>query len=125
MLRMSLTAGGVALCLAVPAFAQDSMYGPSNGTTGSTPANDTSAMTCDQIMEKVKTMSIQGPGAIMALNQKEMIAARTALDKNDEAACKSHATKALQLVMYAPSQHPLIMPVTSNPELDSSGATAP
>jgi hypothetical protein len=100
MLRMSLTAGGVALFLAVPAFAQGSMYGPSNSTTGSMPSNDTSAMTCDQIMEKVKSLSLSAPGATMALKQKEMIAARAAQAKNDDAGCKMHATKALQLVTY-------------------------
>lgn len=99
MLRMSLTAGGVVLCLAMPAWAQGSMYGPSNGATGSS-SNDTSAMTCDQIMEKVKSMSISAPGATMAMKQKEMIAARAAKARNDEAGCKLHATKALQLLTY-------------------------
>ena len=98
MLRMSLTAGGVALCLAMPAFAQGSMYGPSNSSTGLMPSNDTSAMTCDQIMEKVKSMSIFAAGATMALKQKEMTAARAAKATNDEAGCKTHATKALQLM---------------------------
>jgi hypothetical protein len=96
---MSLTAGGVALCLAVPAFAQGSMYGPSNSTTGSMPSNDTSAMTCYQIMEKVKSMSIYAPGATMDFMQIEMRAARAARDNNDDAGCKMHATKALQLIM--------------------------
>lgn len=99
MLRMSLTAGGVVLCLAMPAFAQGSMYGPPNGTMGSS-SNDTSAMTCDQIMEKVKSMSISAPGATMAMKQKEMIAARAARARDDEAGCKMHATKALQLLTY-------------------------
>ena len=99
MLRMSLTAGGVALCLAVPAFAQGSMYGPSNGTTGSMPSNDISAMTCNQIMEKVKLMSISAPGATMAFKQKEMRAARAARANNDEAGCKMHAANALRLMM--------------------------
>lgn len=93
MLRMSLTAGGVALCLAAPALAQGSMYGPSNG-------NGTSAMTCDQIMEQVKSLSISAPGGTMALKQKEMIKARAAKARNDEAGCKMHATKALQLLTY-------------------------
>jgi hypothetical protein len=100
MLRMSLTAGGVALFLAMPAFAQGSMYGPSNSTTGSMPSNDTSAMTCNQIMEKVKSLSLTAPGATMALKQNEMIKARAARARNDEAGCKMHATKALQLVTY-------------------------
>ena len=110
MLRVSPTAGGFALCLAVPAFAQGLMYGPSNSTTGSAPSNDTSAMSCDQIMEKVKTMSIPGPGATMAWKQNEIVAAR--------------AAKGRSKLKCITSQHELIMPITSNPELDSSGATA-
>ena len=101
MLRMLLTAGGVVLCLAAPVFAQGTMYGSPNGATGSTPATDTSGMTCNQIMEKVKSLSISAPGATMALKQKEMIKARAAKARNDEAACKMHATKALQLVTYS------------------------
>ncbi|HLY04917.1 MAG TPA: hypothetical protein VKR31_04135 [Rhizomicrobium sp.] len=100
MLRMSLTTGGLVLFLALPALAQGSMYGPSSGTTGSMPSAYTSAMTCDQIMERVKTMSISAPGATMALKQKEMIKARAARARNDEAGCKLHATKALQIIMY-------------------------
>jgi hypothetical protein len=99
MLRMSLTIGGVALCLAVPAFAQGSMYGQSNSTTGSVPSNDTSAMTCDQIMLRVQSMSLTSSAVRMDLKQKEMIAAREAKANNDEAGCKMHATKALQLMM--------------------------
>ena len=100
MLRMLLMAGGVALCLAAPAFAQGSMYGPPNTTTDMIPSDDTSAMTCDQIMEQVRRLSLVGPGATMAFKQKEMIAARAAKAQNDEAACKMHATRALQLVTY-------------------------
>ena len=100
MLRMSLAAGGIALCLAAPAFAQGSMYGPPNSTTNMMPPDDTSTMTCDQIMEKVRQLSLQGPGATMAFKQKEMIAARAARAQNDEAGCKMHATRALQLVTY-------------------------
>jgi hypothetical protein len=95
---MSLTVGAVGLCLAVPAFAQGSVYGPSNNT-GSSPPTDTSAMTCDQIMWKVQSMSLTASGAIMDMKQKEMLAARQAKAKNDEAGCKMHATKALQLMM--------------------------
>ena len=91
MLRISLTAGGFALCLAAPAFAQVGMYGPSDSTAN---------MTCDQIMEKVKSLSISAPGATMALKRKEMIAARAAKARNDEAGCKMHATKALQILTY-------------------------
>ena len=97
MLRISLTIGAFALFLAVPAFAQGS---PPNRTTGS--ANDTSGMTCNQIMERVRVMSIVGPGATMDLKQKEMIAARAAQAQNDEAGCKLHARKALQFVTYQP-----------------------
>ena len=99
MLRMSLTAGGLALCLALPAFAQSSMPGPSDYTPGS-PTVDTSGMTCDQIMEKVKTLSISAPGATLAWKQKEIIKARAAKANNDEAGCKLHATAALQVLMY-------------------------
>lgn len=97
MLRMSLTAGGVALFLTVPAFAQ---VGPPDNAPGSAPSVDTSGMTCDQIMEKVKTLSISAPGGTLALKQKEMIAARAAKADNDEAGCKLHATRALQILLY-------------------------
>jgi len=94
MLRMSLAAGGVALCLALPAVAQGSM----TPSSSSMPSNDTSGMTCVQIMEKVKSLSIYAPGATMDFMQKEMRAAREARDNNDDAGCKMHATKALQLI---------------------------
>jgi len=51
-------------------------------------------------MRKVNKMSTSAPGATMALKQKEMIAARAAQAENDDAGCKVHATKALQLVTY-------------------------
>jgi hypothetical protein len=56
-------------------------------------------MTCYQIMEKVKSLSISASGATMDFMQKEMRAARAARANNDEAGCKMHATKALQLIM--------------------------
>jgi len=100
MLRMSLMAGGVALCLAGPAFAQGTTNGPSQNTTNPMSSSDTSAMTCDQIMRKVNKMSTSAPGATRAHKRNEMIAARAALAKNDEAGCKMHATRALQIMMY-------------------------
>lgn len=96
MLRMSLAASGVAICLAVPAFAQG--LAP-DSTTNSMPSDDTSAMTCDQIMQKVRAHSLYSSGAIMAMKQKEMAAASAAKNQNDEAGCKMHATKALKLMM--------------------------
>ena len=96
MLRMSLAAGGVAICLAVPAFAQG--LAPTS-TTNSMPSDDTSAMTCDQIMQNVKEHSLASSGAIMDMKQKEMVAARAAKDNNDEAGCKMHASRALKLIM--------------------------
>lgn len=99
MLRMLPIAGGIALCLALPALAQGPMYGPSNHTTGSMSSDDTSAMSCDQIMKKVKSMSTYAHGATMAHTRKEMIAARAAKADNDGTGCKMHATKALQIIM--------------------------
>ena len=99
MLRMLLMSGGLALSLALPAFAQNSMPGPSNYAPGS-PTVDTSGMTCDQIIEKVKTLSISAPGGTLAWKQKELDKARTARDNHDEAGCKLHATAALQVLMY-------------------------
>ena len=98
MLRMSLTAGALALCLALPALAQESMSGSPTGPTRSMPL-DTSTATCDQIMTRVQARSTYSTAVRMARKQNEMVAARAAQRQNDEAGCKMHAMKALQLMM--------------------------
>jgi len=76
----------MALCLAVPAFAQNTMSAASSST---------SAMTCDQMMAKAERMSASSTGARMAMAQKQMHLAKMAKQKNDEAGCKAHMQQAM------------------------------
>ena len=89
MLRMTLAAGALALSLAMPAFAQGTMSGPS-----AMKASDTS-MTCDQMMAKANSMSVSSTGARMTMAQNQKHMAMLAKQKNDEAGCKMHMEKAM------------------------------
>jgi hypothetical protein len=94
MLRFFLAAGATALCLAVPAAAQNTMSGPSNSTTPSA----TPAMTCDQMMAQANRMSMSATGARMTMAQNERHMATMAKEKGDEAGCKTHMEKAMKLM---------------------------
>ncbi|MFL6691176.1 MAG: hypothetical protein ACJ8IR_13480 [Alphaproteobacteria bacterium] len=89
MLRMTLAASALALSLAMPAFAQNTMSGPSTMK-----ASDTS-MTCDQMMAKANSMSVSSTGARMTMAQNQKHMAMLAKQKNDEAGCKMHMEKAM------------------------------
>jgi hypothetical protein len=91
MLRMTLAAGALALSLAMPAFAQNTMSGPS---TSAMKASDTS-MTCDQMMAKANSMSVSSTGARMTMAQNQKHMAMLAKQKNDDAGCKMHMEKAM------------------------------
>jgi hypothetical protein len=95
MLRIPLAAGAIALSLAMPAFAQNTMSGGSMNSNGSMSSSDMSAMTCDQMMTKARSMSTSSSGAGMSMAQKEMGMAQAAKAKNDEAGCKMHMMKAM------------------------------
>jgi hypothetical protein len=92
MLRLSLAAGAVALCVAIPAFAQGTMSGPSTMK-----AADTS-MTCNQMMTKARSMSTHGSGAQMSMMQNQLSMASRAMANKDEAGCKMHAQKAMDVM---------------------------
>ncbi|HUJ47729.1 MAG TPA: hypothetical protein VLV55_11400 [Rhizomicrobium sp.] len=98
---MRFTTIAVTLCCVTPAFAQGSMpeQPPARSTTGSGTVAYTSAMNCDELMQKANAMSIAAGGAVMAFVQKEMMAARAARRRNDEAACEMHAARAVKLLM--------------------------
>jgi hypothetical protein len=103
MLQISLAFGALALVLAVPAFAQDTMSSqpqspPPNqpmSATGSMSSDSMSSMTCDQMMAKAQSMSMSATGARMTMAQNETHMATMAKQKNDEAGCKMHMTKAM------------------------------
>lgn len=103
MIRISLASGAVALVLAMPAFAQNTMSSqpqspPPNqpmSSTGSMPSDNMSSMTCDQMMAKAQSMSMSATGARMTMAQNETHMATMAKQKNDEAGCKMHMTKAM------------------------------
>jgi len=92
MLRIPLTAGAIALCLSVPAFAQ---YGPSAAPPAAMSTGATSTMTCDQMMKQADRMSMSATGARMTMAQNERHLAFEAKAKNDEASCKTHMTNAM------------------------------
>jgi hypothetical protein len=99
MLRISLASGALALVLAMPAFAQNTMSSqpqspPPNQPMSSTGSN-MSSMTCDQMMAKAQSMSMSATGARMTMAQNETHMATMAKQKNDEASCKMHMTKAM------------------------------
>jgi hypothetical protein len=94
MLRFSIAAGAVAICLAMPAAAQNSMSGPSS--MSSAPA--ATGMTCDQMMAQADRMSTSSTGARMTMAQNERHLATQAKAKNDEAGCQMHMTKAMQMM---------------------------
>ena len=93
MLRTYLTTGALALALSVPAFAQNSMSGPA--PAGGAMKSDMSAMTCDQMMAKEKTMASGATGAKAAMAQKHMSEAQSAKTKGDDAGCKAHTQMAM------------------------------
>lgn len=97
MLRIPLAAGVLALCVAVPAFAQGTMSGPSSQTS-SMKASDTSSMTCDQMMKKANAIYGGGSAGQMSMMQKEMGMAKEAKEANDESGCKMHAQKAMDVM---------------------------
>ena len=97
MLRIPLAAGALALCLAAPAFAQGTMSGPSN-QTGAMQSNNMSSMTCGQMMAKAKSMTTHGTAGQMTMMQNQMDMARQAEAKSDEAGCKMHAQKAMDVM---------------------------
>jgi hypothetical protein len=76
----------MALCLAVPAFAQNTMSAASSSA---------SAMTCDQMIAKEERMSGSSTGARMSIAQNHMHLARMAKQKNDEAGCKAQVQQAM------------------------------
>ena len=92
MLRMTLAASALALSLTIPAFAQGTMSGPSTMK-----ASDTS-MTCDQMMAKAGSMSTSASGARMTMMQNQKHMAMLAKQKNDEAGCKMHMQKAMDMM---------------------------
>lgn len=94
MLRISLAAGALALSLAMPAFAQNSMSGGMNSNNGMQ-SDSMSAMTCDQMMAKAKASTTTGSAAKMTMMHNEMAMAQKAKAKNDEAGCKMHMEKAM------------------------------
>jgi hypothetical protein len=93
MLRIPLTAGAMALCLSVPAFAQ---YGPSAAPPAAMSTTTTSTMTCDQMMKQADRMPMSSTGARMTMAQNQRHLAFEAKTKNDEAGCKMHMAKAMQ-----------------------------
>jgi hypothetical protein len=105
MLRISLAACVFAASFAMPALAQNTMSGPmanpppapGGSPSAATPANDASSMTCDQMMTKAQSMS-SSSGAHMTMAQREISSAQMAQAKNDDAGCKMHAAKALNVL---------------------------
>ena len=95
MLRIPLAAGAMALLIAMPAFAQNTMSGGSMNSNSNMSSSDKSAMTCDQMMAKAQSMSANGTGAKMTMMHNEMNMAQQAKAKNDEAGCKMHMMKAM------------------------------
>lgn len=101
MLRIPLAAGALALVVAMPALAQNTMSGPSQSpppvraTTppGSMSSSSMSSMTCDEMMAKAQAMP--GSASGMAMAQHEISMAQMAQGKNDDAGCKMHAMKAM------------------------------
>jgi hypothetical protein len=91
--RIPIACCATALCLAMPAFAQNTMSSPPSG--GSMSSTSTSAMTCDQMMTQADRMSISSTGARMTMAQNERHMATMAKAKSDEAGCKMHMTKAI------------------------------
>lgn len=102
MLRIPLAAAALALCLAVPAFAQGTMSGPPSQAgamqSGNMSSNNMSSMTCDQMMAKAKSMTTHGTAGQMTMMQNQMSMARQAEAKSDEAGCKMHAQKAMDVI---------------------------
>ena len=94
MLRTTLAASALALSLAMPAFAQNTMSGP---PASAMKASDTS-MTCDQMMAKATSMSTSATGARMTMMQNQKHMAMLAKQKNDEAGCKMHMQKAMDMM---------------------------
>ena len=91
--RIPLAAGAMALCLAMPAFAQNTMSSPPAG--GAMSSGSMSSMTCDQMMAKVQRMSASSTGARMTMAQNHMHMATMAKQKGDEAGCKMHTQQAM------------------------------
>jgi hypothetical protein len=91
MLRLTLAAGAFALSLAMPAFAQNTMSGPSPSAMK---ASDTS-MSCNQMMAKASSMATHATGAARTMAQNQMSQARMAKAKGDDAGCKMHTEKAM------------------------------
>lgn len=89
--RIPMAACVMGLCLAMPAFAQNSM-----SSTSAMSSSGTSTMTCDQMMAKAQRMSASSTGARMTIAQNERHMATMAKAKNDEAGCKMHMAKAMQ-----------------------------
>ena len=93
MLRFSLAAGAIALCLAGPAAAQNTMSGPMSTTPAST--GNASGMTCDQMMAQADRMTMSSTGARMTMAQNERHLATMAKAKGDESGCQAHMSKAM------------------------------
>jgi hypothetical protein len=79
----------MAVSLALPAIAQNSMSSPMSSSGSS------SGMTCDQMMAKEQKMSGASTGARMTIAQNHMHLANMAKQKNDEAGCKAHVQQAM------------------------------
>lgn len=92
MLRTCLVTAAIACALALPASAQNTMSGPAPAAAPS------SAMTCDQMMVKEQSMTMHANGARMTMAQNHMHLATMAKQKNDEAGCKMHVQKAMDLM---------------------------
>jgi hypothetical protein len=97
MLRFSLAAGAMALCFAVPAFAQNTMSSPPAGTAPMS-SGGMSGITCDQMMTREQAMSTSATGARLSLAQNETILARRAEAQKDDAGCKMHMEKAMKVL---------------------------
>ena len=93
MLRFPLAVSAVALLLATPVFAQNSMSGPNNAMS----AAPMQSMTCDQMMTKAKSMNAPSAAA-MTMAKKQMKMAQAAMDKNDEAGCKMHMMNVMHIM---------------------------
>ncbi|HEY4123816.1 MAG TPA: hypothetical protein VGM36_04330 [Rhizomicrobium sp.] len=94
MIRIALAAATAAILFAAaPASAQTGMMG------GGMSSENTSDMSCADMMTKAKTMSTPQDKTKAMMAQNEMKMAQTAQTGNDEATCKMHMKKAMASMM--------------------------
>ena len=87
--KMMTAVCAMAVSLALPAIAQNSM-------SSAMSSSGSSGMTCDQMMVKEQRMSGASTGARMPIAQNHMHLANMAKQKNDEAGCKAHVQQAIK-----------------------------